>query len=109
MAKNMKNNLPAFPENISDKIGYEEGSIVSKIIFNSDKLQITLFAVAKGESFEKHIATKEAIVHIMEGEGEFYLENEWKTFKSGDYFYMPEGMVHALRAKTDFKFLLYLF
>lgn len=109
MAKNMKNNLPTFPENISDNIGYEDGSIVSKIIFNNGKLQITLFAVAKGESFEKHTATKEAIVHILEGEGEFYLKEKWKKFKGGDYFYMPERSVHAIRATADFKFMLYLF
>lgn len=105
----MKNNLPKIPTGISEKINYSAGSIVSKIILQSDKLQITLFAVAKDESFEEHTTRKEAIVHILESEGSFYLKNKWYNFSKGDYFYMPAGLVHAIKAKTDFKFLLYLF
>lgn len=107
--KTMKNNIPLIPENIAETIQYSTNSIVSKIIIKNEKLQITLFAVAEGESFEEHTTTKEAIVHIVEGEGEFYLKNEWIDFKTNDYFFMPADLVHAIKAKTDFKFLLYLF
>ena len=82
---------------------------MSKIIIKNEALQITLFAVAKGESFEEHTTSKSAIVHIVEGEGEFYLKDRWHDFKPNDYFFMPEGLKHALKTKTDFKFLLYLF
>lgn len=105
----MKNNLPIIPENISESIHYSEESIVSKIIFDNDKLQITLFAVAKGESFDEHTTSKEAIVQILEGEGKFYLKNKWYPFKKGDYFYMPSGLLHAIKPETNFKFLLYQF
>lgn len=105
----MKNNLPIIPENISENIHYSEGSIVSKIIFGNDKLQITLFAVAKEESFDEHTTSKEAIVQILEGEGKFYLKDKWHPFKKGDYFYMPSGLLHAIKPETNFKFLLYQF
>lgn len=105
----MKNNLPKIPDNIIKSIDYSPQSIVSKIIFNNDKLQITLFAVDKSESFEKHTTAKEAIVQILEGEGKFYLKDKWHPFKKGDYFYMPSGLIHAIKPETDFKFLLYQF
>lgn len=105
----MKNNLPKIPANITEKINYSAGSIVSSIIFKSAKLQITLFAVAKNESFDEHTTTREAIVHILEGQGEFLLKDKWHDFSEGDYFYMPKNLGHAIKAQTDFKFLLYLF
>lgn len=96
------------PANVGKSIKYSKGSIVSKIIFKSNELQITLFAVAKGEVFEEHTTSKKAIVHILEGQGEFYLKDKWYTFRTGDYFYMPASLKHAIKTKTDFKFLLYL-
>ncbi len=105
----MKNNIPLVPSDVGEMITYSEGSIVSKIILQSEKLQLTLFAVAQGESFDEHTTTKEAIVHITEGEGEFYLKDKWHLFKAGDYFYMPADLKHAIKATTNFKFLLYLF
>lgn len=105
----MKNDISLVPAGIGETIEYSSKSIVSKIILRNKTLQITLFAVAKGESFEEHTTSKNAIVHIVEGEGEFYLKDRWHDFKSSDYFFMPKGLKHALKTKTDFKFLLYLF
>lgn len=104
----MKNEISLIPINIDKSVNYSAGNIVSKIIFKSDNLQITLFAVAEGESFEEHTTSREAIVHILEGDGNFYLKDKWHVFKAGDYFYMPAGLIHAITAKTNFKFLLYL-
>lgn len=105
----MKNELPLIPQDIADSIEYSAGSIVSKIILKSEKMNLTLFAVAEGESMDQHVTSREAIVHILEGSGEFYLKDTWHEFKAGSYFYMPSGLLHAIKAKTNFKFLLYLF
>jgi len=105
----MKNDISFIPSSIGESVSYSAGSIISKIIYKSDKLLVTLFAVAKGEAIEEHTTTKEAIVHILEGEGKFYLKDQWRDFKAGDYFYMPVNLIHAIASKTDFKFLLYQF
>lgn len=105
----MKNEISLIPDSITSAVDYSPGSIVSKIILQSEELQITVFAVAKGESFDEHTTTRKAIVHIVEGEGEFFLRDKWHDFSAGDYFFMDENLVHAIKSKTDFKFLLYLF
>ncbi len=105
----MTNLIPTIPTDLIDQINYSESSIVSKILLNSEKLQITLFAVDKDQSFSEHTTTKEAIVHVIEGDGEFYLKDKWYPFKANDYFYMPQDFVHAIKAKSRFKFLLYQF
>lgn len=105
----MTNLIPLIPSDLINQINYSESSIVSKIILKGEKLQITLFAVDKDQSFSEHTTTKEAIVHLIEGDGEFYLKDKWYPFKANDYFYMPQNCVHAIKAKSKFKFLLYQF
>lgn len=105
----MKNLIPLFPKQIVKEIEYQSDSIISKVLLQSEKLNLTLFAVAEGQEFSPHTTTREAIVHILEGDGEFMLGNVWHKFSSGDYFHMPEKLLHAIKAKSDFKFLLYLY
>ncbi len=103
----MTNLIPTQPSNIAEEIAYSKDAIVSKIIVNNGKFQITLFAVDENQSFSEHTTVKEAIVHIVEGEGKFMLGDKWFDFKTNDYFYMPQNLLHAIKAKTKFKFLLY--
>lgn len=105
----MKNLLPLLPKQIVKEIEYQNDSIISKVLLQSEKLNLTIFAVAEGQEFSPHTTTREAIVHILEGHGEFMLHNVWHKFSPGDYFYMPEKLLHAIKAKTNFKFLLYLY
>ncbi|MEK7189699.1 MAG: cupin domain-containing protein [Patescibacteria group bacterium] len=105
----MKNLIPLFPKQIIQEIEYQNDSIISKVLLQSEKLNLTLFAVADGQEFSPHTTTRQAIVHILEGSGEFMLGDVWHKFSSGDYFYMPEKLLHAIKAKSNFKFLLYLY
>ncbi|HBV57745.1 MAG TPA: cupin domain-containing protein [Candidatus Magasanikbacteria bacterium] len=105
----MKNLLPLVPKQIIKEIEYQSDSIISKVLLQSEKLNLTLFAMAAGQEFSPHTTTREVIVHILEGKGDFMLGDVWHKFGPGDYFYMPEKLLHAIKAKSNFKFLLYLY
>ena len=100
--------IPLVPIALGTLVGYQKDSIVSKVLFQAKDLNITLFAVAKNQEFFPHITTRQAIVHIVDGNGEFLLKDKWHKFSAGDYFYMPKKLLHALKASQNFKFLLYL-
>lgn len=105
----MLNKIPLYPQNIASMISYTDWSIVSKKILKSDSLELTLFAVSKWQDFEEHTTVKNAIVHIIEWNWQFYITDKWHKFQSWDYFYMEPNCVHALKADNNYKFLLYLF
>ncbi|MBI5022849.1 MAG: cupin domain-containing protein [Candidatus Magasanikbacteria bacterium] len=105
----MKNLLLLSPKQIIQEIDYQSDSIISKVLLQNEKLNLTIFAVAAGQEFSPHTTMREAIVHILEGDGEFMLDTVWHKFSLGDYFYMPEKLLHAIKAKSNFKFLLYLY
>ena len=103
-----QNKLPLAPEKIGKILKYQANAIVSQVLFSDSNLNITLFAVAKGQKFLPHITVKKAIVHMLEGKGSFMLKNKWHNFSGGEYFYMPPKLLHALKAASNFKFILYL-
>lgn len=105
----MKNIIANIPKNINQEIQYQEGTIISKVLLQDEKLNLTLFAVAEEQEFLPHTSGKNAIVHIIEGQGQFMLEGVWHDFSNNDYFFMPVDTLHAIKAKVNFKFLLYLF
>jgi quercetin dioxygenase-like cupin family protein len=45
--------------------------------------------------------------YVVDGEGEFLDETEWKTIKKGDAFKAPQGMTHSLKATGHEALLLF--
>jgi len=85
---------------------YQEGSIVSRQITKTDGGNVTLFAFAAGQGLSEHTAPFDALVHILEGEGEIYISGEKFTLSDGEAIIMPADKPHALKAIVPFKMML---
>ena len=85
---------------------YQEGSIVSRQITKTDGGNVTLFAFAAGQGLSEHTAPFDALVHILEGEGEIYIAGEKFTLSAGEAIIMPADKPHALKAVVPFKMML---
>jgi quercetin dioxygenase-like cupin family protein len=94
--------------NLCEKFQYAEKGIVSKTLFDSEKMKIVLFCFEEGQSLSEHQAPFNAQIVVIEGEGEFLLGKE--TFKgaNGSLFVMPEGLIHAIKATKRLSFVLTL-
>jgi len=100
----------AFPTaekfNMTDKVAYAEGSVVSKIIIRNDKGNITLFAFDKGEFLSEHTAPFDAIVQVLDGIGEVIIDGKTFELNVGESIIMPANVRHAVVAAEKFKMLL---
>ena len=67
---------------------------------------ITLFAFDKGEEISTHDSTGDAMVHVIDGVGQFTVDGVEHICKAGDILVMPAKKPHAVFAKEDFKMLL---
>jgi quercetin dioxygenase-like cupin family protein len=90
---------------LKESIEYSKDSIVSKQIYKNEST-ITLFALDKGQSISEHKAPFDAVVYLIEGEGEFKIGNEKNLVKEGDFFIMPANIPHSIIATDKFKMLL---
>lgn len=95
-------------KNIKDIIDYSEGGILSKEIKKSDKVDVTLFSMAKDTKISDHTSTKEGFVYVIEGNGVFTLEEKDIEMKPGTFIFIKENKVHSLKAKENTSFLLTL-
>ena len=92
--------------NLASQITAAPGQIVSKTLAQNKAVSLTLFAFSKGEEISTHDSTGDAMVHVIEGVGQFTVDGVEHICKAGDVLVMPEKKPHAVFAKEDFKMLL---
>ena len=93
---------------IIEMIEYPKEGISSKVIAQSDDLEVTLFCMAKDTDISNHTSTKAGTVYVVEGDGVFNLEGEDIEMKAGTLIFMKKDAVHSLRANENTTFVLTL-
>lgn len=96
-------------KDIKKVIAYSKAGILSKEISKTNKLNLTLFCMAKNTEISEHTATKEGFVLVIEGNGIFNLEGEDIEMKPDILIKMNKNAVHSLKALENTSFLLCLF
>ena len=102
MTENMKSKILS----LNDLIEYNDDAIVSKIIVNSEKGSITIFAFDEGQGLSEHTAPFDATVQIIEGEAEIIISEESFKLSMGKMIIMPANKPHAVKSITKFKMIL---
>ena len=92
--------------NLADQIHAEPGQNVSKTLAQNKAVSLTLFAFSKGEEISTHDSIGDAMVHVIDGIGQFTVDGAEHICKAGDVLVMPAKKPHAVFAKEDFKMLL---
>ena len=82
------------------------GQVVSKTLAQNEAVSITLFAFAKGEEISSHDSDGDAMVHVLEGTGQFTVGDKIHHVHQGEVLIMPAKIRHAVFAEEAFKMLL---
>jgi quercetin dioxygenase-like cupin family protein len=80
--------------------------ILSRTVFNDDRLKAVLFGFAQGEELSEHTASMPAVLHFLQGEAKLTLGDDRHEAKAGTWVHMPKGMRHSIQAKTPLVMLL---
>lgn len=91
---------------LKDLVGYQEGQVVSRTIAQVPAVNITLFALSRGEGISTHTTSGDAMVQVLEGEAEITIGDRVLTVQAGETVIMPADVPHALEARESFKMLL---
>ncbi|HDP95776.1 MAG TPA: cupin domain-containing protein [Candidatus Aminicenantes bacterium] len=87
-------------------VSYADGSIVSRTLVENNAGTITLFAFDAGQGLSEHSAPFDALVQVLDGEGEFTVGGKVHCAAAGQVLLMPANVPHAVRAGKRFKMLL---
>lgn len=93
-------------QGLNELIEYSDDSVVSKTILDKQPGTITLFAFDKGQGLSEHQAPYDAVVQIIDGNGQIIIDGTDHTVGRGELIVMPANIPHAVKAAEKFKMLL---
>jgi quercetin dioxygenase-like cupin family protein len=82
--------------------------ILSRTLYNDDRLKAVAFGFAKGEELSEHTASMPAVLHFLRGEARLTLGDDTLEARLGTWVHMPKGLRHSVQAKTPVVMLLLL-
>jgi quercetin dioxygenase-like cupin family protein len=103
MASTSFQNLSALITDIPDD------SIVSRTIFDDDRLKGVLFGFAPGQELSEHTSAHPAVLHFIEGQAEVTLGDEMMAAEPGSWVHMPARLPHGITANSRVIMLLLMF
>ena len=74
--------------------------ILSRTLFNDDRLKAVAFGFAQGEKLSKHTASMPAVLHFLQGEAKLTLGDDTVEATPATWVHMPKGLRHSIQAKT---------
>src|SRR5262245_13672482 len=85
---------------LANEVQPPEKGILSRTLFNDDRLKVVLFGFGQGEELSEHTASMPAVLHFLQGEAGLTLDDDALEAKPGTWVHMPKGMRHRIQAKT---------
>ncbi|TLN22724.1 cupin domain-containing protein [bacterium] len=87
-------------------VGYQEGSIVSRIIHQEEVGTLTVFAFDEGQALSEHTVPFNAYIQVLEGEALITIGEKSCVVREGEIVLMPGAVPHRVNAEKRFKMLL---
>ena len=85
-----------------------ENGILSRKLFDDDRVKAVIFGFAQGEELSEHTASMPAILHFIQGEATVTLGDETFEAHPGTWIHLPANLQHSIHTKTPVVMLLLL-
>jgi quercetin dioxygenase-like cupin family protein len=93
-------------EDLAKEVNIPQDGILSRTLFNDDRLRVVLFGFAEGQELTEHTAKVPAVIHILSGEARLRLGAETVEAGAGAWIHMRAELTHGILAKTPVVMLL---
>ncbi len=95
-------------ENLRAEVNVPSGGILSRTLYEDERLSLVIFAFDTGEELTEHTSAFAAQIEILDGTADVVLDDEARSVGAGAWIAMPPGMRHAIRATTPLVMVLTL-
>lgn len=82
--------------------------ILSRTIYQDDRIKVVLFGFGAGQELSEHTATKSAVLYFVRGEASVGLGDDTQEARAGTWVHMTAGLKHAIKATSPTVMLLIL-
>ncbi len=91
---------------LGDLVEYGDGAVVSRALLAGKAGSITLFAFDADQELSEHTAPFDALVQVIDGDGQFTIGGTPHRLRAGEAILLPADVPHAVRAEGRLKMLL---
>lgn|SRR5574340_415444 len=95
-----------FIANLASEVQVPANGILSRTLYNDERLKVVLFGFSEGQELSAHTAPMPAVIQILEGEAELTLGQDKMPAAAGAFIRMPPQLNHGIMARTPLKMLL---
>ncbi len=95
-----------FVADLTSEVTIPENGILSRTLYNDERVKILIFGFAAGQELSAHTAPMPATIQILAGEAALTLGDDQQAGKSGTLVHMAPGLKHGIVAKTPLVMLL---
>ncbi len=94
--------------NVAAEAQPPDKGIVSRTIYNDERIKAVVFGFGEGEELSEHTASMPAILQFLRAEATVTLDDDTVKAKPGTWVHMPPGLRHSVRAESPVVMLLLL-
>ncbi len=95
-----------FIEDLAREVEIPTDGIISRTLYNDEKVKVVLFGFDKGQELSEHTSAMPATIHILRGEARLTLGSDVKEAREGAWAYMRPQLPHTVVAMTPVVMLL---
>ncbi len=93
---------------LAKEVQPSDKGILSRTLYNDDRLKAVLFGFAQGEELSEHTGSMPSVLHFLRGEARLTLGDDTLEAKPGTWVHRATGLRHSIQAKTPVVMLLLL-
>lgn len=93
---------------LPEETQFAANGIVSRTLLRTENSRTTLFGFAEGQELTEHTSTQHALIQILSGGCQFFINGTPHRLKAGDILHLPPNLPHAVQAVQSFSMLLTL-
>jgi quercetin dioxygenase-like cupin family protein len=104
----MTANYTLFPS-LEAEVQIPENGILSRTLYNDDRLKILVFGFAPGQELSAHTAPMAASLYFVKGEARLTLGDDIHEAKAGTFVHMPPQLQHGILAQSPVVMMLTMY
>ena len=81
-------------------------NIQGHAVYADSRMKVLLLPFRAGQTLAEHTTPHDAIMHVIEGQGEITLGRDRVAVQAGSWMRMVGGLPHSIRAETNLLLLL---
>lgn len=93
---------------LANEVELPADGILSRTIFQDDKIKAVAFGFTQDEELSEHTAAKPAMLFFVKGEASVGLGDDMQEAQAGTWVHMPANLEHSIKARTPVVMLLVL-